>query len=156
MQAIPSGMRAENIQCTEQAFPEFPNLLFGTSIDKSIQYFDASDYLNKKGFTNYSVDGFLKNYYHPISALVNAYNLDKNRVCILNTEGHTLLDSNLVYLFISYINPDFLAHLNDRIHELFAKGFCVSDTYLYVNANSRLANMSGSPAEKEVGDKEEE
>ena len=139
MPTIPSGKRVENIQCTEQAFPEFPDLLFGTSIDKSIQYFDASDYLNKQGLSAYSVDDFLRNYFHPISALVNAYELEKNRVCILNVEGHTLLDSNLVYLFISYINPDFLAHLNNRAHELFKYGICVSDTYLYRMAKDRLS-----------------
>lgn len=138
MTKIPSGKRVENIKCTEQAFPEFPDLLFGTSIDNRIQYFDATDYFNKKGLTLYSPDDFLTAYFHPISALITAYELDKNRVCILNTEGHTLLDSNLIYLFISYINPDFLAHLNDRAHELFHNGFCVSDTYLYRMAKSRL------------------
>lgn len=139
MSAIPSGRHLENINCTEQAFPEFPDLLFGTSIDKSIQYFDATDYLKKQGLSAYSVDGFLSSYAHPVLALANAYELDKNRVCVLNAEGHTLLDSNLVYLFICYINPDFLAHLNDRAHELFKNGICVSDTYLYRMAKARLS-----------------
>lgn len=139
MSTIPSGRRVENITCTEQAFPEFPDLLFGTSIDKSIQYFDASDYLKKLGVApHYKVEDFLHNYFHPISALITAYELDKNRVCILTPDGHTLLDSNLVYLFISYTNPDFLAHLNDRAHELFTTGICVSDTYLYRMAKLRL------------------
>lgn len=138
MPKFPSGKRVENIQCTEQAFPEFPDLLFGDSIDKCTQYFDATDYLNKQGLSMYSADDFLSAYFHPISALVTAYELDKNKVCIYNVEGHTLLDSNLVYLFISYTNPDFLAHLNDRAHEFFTYGFCVSDSYLYRMAKARL------------------
>lgn len=138
MPKFPSGKHVENIQCSEQAFPEFPDLLFGTSIDKRIQYFDATDYLQKQGLSMYSVEDFLSAYYHPISALVSAYELEKNKVCIYNVEGHTLLDSNLVYLFISYLNPDFLAHLNDRAHELFRTGFCVSDSYLYRMAKTRL------------------
>lgn len=139
MPKFPSGKRVENIICTEQAFPEFPNLLFGTSIDKRTQYFDATDYLNKQGLTLYSADDFLSAYFHPISALVTAYELEKDKVCIYNVDGHLLMDSNLVYLFISYTNPDFLAHINDRVHDLFTNGFCVSDTYLYRTVKVRLS-----------------
>lgn len=139
MTSINSGKHVENIKCTEQAFPEFPDLLFGTSLDKSIQYFDATDYLNKIGLSAYSPECFLTNYFHPISALITAYELDKDRVAIMDVDGHLLLDSNLVYLFISYTNPDFLAHLNDRAHELFKNGVCVSDSYLYRAAKTRLS-----------------
>lgn len=133
-----TGRRIENIICTEQAFPEFPNLLIGEATDKSIKYFDATEYLNKSGLTLYSAEDFLSNYFHPISALVNAYELDKNRVCVNNLEGHLLIDCSLIYLFISYINPDFLAYLNDRIDELLTQGFSVSDAYLFRAAKERL------------------
>lgn len=147
MSKIPSGKRVENIQCTEQAFPEFPDLLFGISIDNSTQYFDATGYLNKRGLSLYSAETFLTAYYHPISALITAYDLDINKVCIFDTQGHFLINSNLVYLFISYTNPDFLAHLNDRAHELFSNGFCVSDSYLY-----RLAKTRFTPEVFNLGD----
>lgn len=135
-----SGKLIENITCTEQAFPEFPELLFGTDIDKSVQYFDASDYITKQGLSNYGAEGFFKNYFHIISALVNAYGLDKDKVCVVNQEGHTLINSNLVYLFLCYTNPDFVGHVNDRIHELFRKGFCVSDSYLYNQCKERMSD----------------
>lgn len=138
MQNTPSGRRIENITCTEQAFPEFPHLLLGESTDKSVIYFDASAYLNKSGLFLYSAEDFLTNYFHPIEALVTAYELDRDRVCVYNAERHLLIDSSLIYLFISYTNPDFLAYLNDRIHELIAQGFCVSDAYLYKTAKERL------------------
>lgn len=138
MQKTPTGRRIENITCTEQAFPEFPHLLIGEATDKSIKYFDATAYLNNSGLSLYSAEDFLKNYFHPISALVTAYELDKNRVCIQNLEGHLLIDSSLIYLFISYTNPDFLAYLNDRIDECMTRGFCVSDAYLYRAAKDRL------------------
>lgn len=138
MTTSPTGRRIENITCTEQAFPEFPHLLIGEATDKSINYFDATAYLQKSGLTLYSAEDFFSNYAHPISALVTAYELDKNRVCVQNLEGHLLIDSSLIYLFISYTNPDFLAHINDRIDELLTRGFCVSDAYLYQNAKERL------------------
>lgn len=138
MPTAPSGRRIENIICTEQVFPEFPHLLIGEATDKSVKYFDATEYLNKSGLSRYSAESFLSNYFHPIEALITAYELDRRRVCIENLEGHLLIDSSLAYLFISYTNPDFLAHINDRIDELFIKGFCVSDAYLYKTAKERL------------------
>ena len=133
-----SERRVENIVCNEQAFSAFPNLLIGNSIDNSVKYFDATVYLQSIGLSSYSPDHFFKSYFHPIHALVTAYGLDKDRVYIKNHEGHSLIDSSLVYLFISYTNPDFLAHINDRIDELFVSGFCVSDHYLYTTAKARL------------------
>lgn len=134
------GKRQVNIKCTEQSFAEFPDLLYGTSTEDGITYFDATAYLNSRGVGEYyTTDGFLKNYFHPISALAGAYQLDKSRVCVQNRDGHLLLDSTFSYLFICYTNPDFLAHINDRIDELFTKGFCVSDTYLYHKSKERLS-----------------
>lgn len=133
-----SGRRIENITCTEQAFPEFPHLLFGDNTDKSIQYFDASEYLNKSGLNLYSAEDFLTAYSHPIGALVNAYELDPKKVCIENTEGHILIDSSLVYLFISYTNSDFLAYINSRIDELLRDGIAISDHHLLKMAKERI------------------
>lgn len=139
MQNSKSGRRIENITCTEQVFPEFPELLFGDSVDNSIKYFDATEYLNQLGLTpHYDAESFLSAYFHPINALITAYNLNKNLVCVNNTEGHLLIDCTLAYLFISYTNPDFLAYLNDRVDEMFTHGFCVSDRYLYRKAKERL------------------
>ena len=130
--------RIENITCTEQAFPEFPHLLIGEAADKSVKYFDATEYLNKSGLSLYSAEDFLSNYFHPINALVTAYELDRDAVCIHNLEGHLLIDSSLIYLFISYTNPDFLAYLNDRIDEILTRGFSVSDAFLFRAAKERL------------------
>ncbi len=138
MQNATSGKRIENILCTEQAFPEFPQLLIGESSETGIKYFDATAYLNNTGLSAYSAEDFLKNYFHPINALITAYELDKGKVAIQNLESHLLIDCSFIYLFISYTNPDFLAHLNDRIDELFTRGFCVSDAYLFRTAKDRL------------------
>ncbi len=138
MSKATTGRRIEDITCTEQAFPEFPHLLIGEANDKSVKYFDATAYLEKSGLSLYSAEDFLSNYFHPINALVEAYELDRKIVCIENLEGHLLIDSSLIYLFISYANPDFLAYLNDRVDELLTHGFCVSDAYLFRAAKDRL------------------
>ena len=123
-----------NIQCTEHDFPEFPELLFGKT-DKGVTYIDASSYLQNTGL---SINTFLTDYKGAIEAIIKSHGLDEDKVCVLNAEGHILIDSSLVYLFISFVNPDFLAYMFDRIDEMFSVGFTVSDTYLLQQARRRL------------------
>ena len=125
------------LTCSEPAFPEFPDLLFGTSIENDISYFDATLYIQTKGLSITAID-FFKQYETPIKALMEAYKIKETHICRLNHEGHYLIDGNLTYLFISFIDPDFLAYICDRIHELFKVGFCISDTYLVQESKSRL------------------
>ena len=70
--------------------------------------------------------------------MVRANNIDPEKVCVLNHEGHILIEGSLVYLFLSYTNPEFLAWVFDRMDELFATGFSVSDSYLLATARRRL------------------
>ncbi len=127
-----------NYTCTEQVLTEFPELLIGNASDEGITYFDATIYHIKAGLKDYPVEDFFKYYFHPIGALVNMYGLDRENVVVRNQDGHILIDTSLVYLFLSYVRPDFLAFCCDRIDELMLHGFSISDTYLYRHANNRL------------------
>jgi hypothetical protein len=127
-----------DIKCTEQIFPEFPQLLFGETIDSSVQYFDATDFLTKMGLTEYTPDLFFSNYAHLIGSLITAYNLDKDQVKLRNTEGHTLINSTFVYAFLAWTDPNFTAYLNERIDDMFKAGFTASDTYIVNNMVQRF------------------
>lgn len=126
------------LQCTEQAFSEFPNLLVGTQIESGITYFDATLYLHKQEIQKPISDFFIQ-YRKPIESLCEAYNINPDDACKINEAGHYLIDGNLIYLFISFVEPDFLAYMCDRIHELFMDGITVSDTYLLRSARNRLS-----------------
>ena len=124
----PSG-KPLNIQCKEQAFPEFPELLFGTTTDNG-SVFDATSYLQSNQLT---VDDFL---------LIKSYELDENKCMFINNDGHILIDGSLVYLFLSFVEPDFLAYMCDRCHDLFTNGVAVSDSYILEHAFMRLDEKS--------------
>lgn len=123
------------LTCKELGLAEFPDLLFGNTSDST--YFDATDYLQKKDPT-LTVPDFLKQYENQILSLMQTYNMKDSDVCKINSAGHFLIESNFVYLFISFVEQDFLAYMCERIHELFTDGFCVSDTYILKAADSRL------------------
>lgn len=127
-----------NIQCKEQAFPEFPDLLFGITTEGDY-VFDATSYLQRKHLL---VDDFLQTYGHQIQTLVKSYGLDEGNLFLINKDGHFLIEGNLVYLFLSFVEPDFLAYMCDRCSDLFTAGVAVSDSYLLAHALSRLDDES--------------
>lgn len=58
-----------NVQCTEIALPEFPELLFGTHVDNS-RFFDATHYLSIKDPNHkLSVEDFFKKFDFQINAI---------------------------------------------------------------------------------------
>jgi hypothetical protein len=123
--------------CTEQGFPEFPKLKLGTTNDTNVTLFDVSEYL--QGFTSSTtIEGFFLAFNHQIKTLLKSYDLKESEVVFINESKHILLDSCLMYLFLSYVEPHFLAHINDKIHEMFAEGVCISDSYLLMKARKNL------------------
>lgn len=122
---------------SEHSFPEFPDLLFGVTVE-GISVFDATDYL-QKAKPSASIADFFEQYKAPILALVDAYNIKEDEVCMVAPNKHFIVDGSLVYLFIAFVQPDFLAYICDRMQQLFNDGFCVSDSYLYGFAKQRLS-----------------
>lgn len=135
--AIKIPGKQTQITPTEHSFPEFPDMLFGTTAE-GISVFDASDYLQRHKESASIADFFLQ-YEAPIKALVEAYDIKDDDVCILSKESHYLIDSSLIYLFIAFVQPDFLAYICDRMQEMFSSGFCVSDSYLLGKTQQRLS-----------------
>lgn len=126
------------LKCEEQSFPEFPNLLFGKS-ETEHSYFDATHYLSKMT-EPMPIQSFFNQWRYQIKALCDTYEIDDTQVCLINEEGHYLIDGTFVFLFIAFVEPDFLAYMCDRTFELFAHGVAVSDTYLLQAARSRLSS----------------
>ncbi len=132
-----SGKGEIQLKCEEQSFPEFSNLLFGKS-KTGRSYFDATHYLSKMTEPT-PLQPFFNQYRYQIKALCDTYNIASDQVCLINQEGHYLIDGIFVFLFISFVEPNFLAYMCDRTFELFAHGVAVSDTYLVTAARSRLS-----------------
>lgn len=132
-----AGKGEINLKCKEQSFPEFPNLLFGQT-KTGHSYFDATHYLSKTT-ENIPVQSFFSQYRYQIKALCDTYEIKNEYVCLINEEGHYLIDGTFVFQFIAFVKPDFLAYVNDRMFELFAHGVTISDTYLLSAAHSRLS-----------------
>lgn len=132
-----TGKGEIQLKCEEQSFPEFPNLLFGQN-EAGRSYFDATHYLSKMTEPT-PIQPFFTHYRYQIKSLCDTYEIDPKQVCLINEEGHYLIDGIFVFLFIAFVKPDFLAYMCDRTFDLFAHGVAVSDTYLVTAARSRLS-----------------
>jgi hypothetical protein len=119
-----------DIICNEQAIPEFPEMLFGTSPENGT-FFDATVYIQKKQ-PSLKISDFFKDYKALIDSLCKVYQIESKEICRLNNEGHLLIDGNFLYLFISFVEPEFLAYMCEQINTLFIAGICVSDTQILV------------------------
>lgn len=134
MNFLPKGKPIE-LDCNQPLILEFTDLLFG-NFGTSI-YFDATDYLTKTKKTE-TVEGFLLQYNRQIEGLLEPYSLHAEDICKYNSKAHILIESHLAYLFITYLEPDFLAYLLDRVNELLTTGFAVSDSYLLSSVRYRF------------------
>ena len=127
-----------NTKCTEVYIPEFPNLLFGTQSDGS-QLFDATNYLSSKNLLqSHSVEGFFTKFDFQINAIADAYELTAQDLVFINVEGHQLINGCLCYPFLSYVEPQFCAYINNVMDELFTTGTVISDTHLITLEKKRL------------------
>lgn len=133
-----AGKGEIRLQCKEQSFPEFPNLLFGQH-ESGHSYFDATHYLSKMTDPK-PIQPFFNQYRYQIKSLCDTYEIGDDQVCLINEEGHYLIDGTFLFLFIAFVEPDFLAYMCDRIFDLFAQGVAVSDTYLVSAARTRLSS----------------
>jgi hypothetical protein len=128
-----------NIKCTEVSLPEFPHLYFGTHFDGS-RLFDATKYLKQKDPEHrLSVDEFFDKFDFQIKAIAQSYRLSLDKLVYINVEGHQLIDGCLCYPFLSYIDPQFCAYMNEVVDEMFTTGTAISDTHLLTLVKKRLS-----------------
>jgi hypothetical protein len=138
--AAGKSLKRISLKCTERFFPAFPNLLFGNAVDGGRSYFDATLYLQTTN-SSLSVDDFINQYQPLLQAIISEYGISPEDAYVRNDEEHILIDAAFTYFFIGFTDSGFLAHLNDRLHDLFTDGFCISDTYLLKAAYSRIPGV---------------
>lgn len=139
MNAVKGTGKILNIKCTDVALPEFPQLLFGTHFDGS-RIFDATNYLQQKDPSNkLSVEDFFEQFRFQINAIAKTYDIPADKLVYINVEGHQLIDGCLCYPFLSYVDTQFCAYINEMMDELFVNGVVISDSHLIALVKKRMS-----------------
>lgn len=128
-----------NLHCKEPFSPEFPDLHTATNPDDGIVYFDASEYLEAKQRPNLSVDAFFHHFNFIHVSLTRIWELDPKKVVRVDPNNHILIDASFAYIFLCYVEPDFLSYCFLKIAEMFEEGVALSDTYIASQARQHLS-----------------
>lgn len=145
------------LKCSVPFSAEFPDILTVTSDDDGTTYFDASAYIESKKDDSLSVDKFFYHFRYLHYTLLREYKMDAEKTVLTDRNSHILIDVRFIYLFIFYVEPEFLAYVNDTLAELFANGVVFSDTYIVQLARERLPKdllmlLANEPGEQPDGD----
>lgn len=145
-----------DLQCSQAVLPEFPEMLFGvtTTEGAKISYFNASYYINKKHLPSNTVTNFIAGYGTQLKQLCQSYNINQNIVVRDNKQGEKLIESHFQWLFLSFVEPDFLAYTHERIQEMYHNGFCISDWYIEQAYNFRIGGVEKKTNDERAGRRE--
>ena len=136
-------MRHKTVTPFVVQFGEFPELLFGKSVNGTL-YFDATLYIElKSDSTKHSPIDFARKFSFWFENLQKHYDIPDREMMITDEQnGHILIDECMALLFVAYIDPAFGAYMIERISELLLDGFVVSDTRIIAMVRNRLTKES--------------
>lgn len=120
-------------------YQEFPELIFGES-EEGYQYFNASQYIIKKGdIKRHTVKEFRFAFSIWSDAICKTYDINPDYLIIKDTDtGHVFIEESMALLFIAYIDAYFGVYILERMNELFLSGFTLSDTALLYLTKERF------------------
>ena len=127
----------KEVACSEMSLQDIPQLRFGI-IETSI-VFDATFYcdLNKAKF---DVKMFSRSQKLQIQTLAQAQQVSIGQLFFENTNGHVLINRELVFLFLAYVNPDMLIYFNQLVSDAITEGIALSDGYIASVINAKVPN----------------
>lgn len=136
-------MKCKTVTPFRVQFGEFPELLFGESVNGTV-YFDASLYIELKGDdTKHSPIDFARKFSFWFESLQTYYEIPDGEIMTTDeTTGHVLIDECLALLFVTYIDPAFGGYMVERVSELLLDGVVISDTRILAMVRNRLSKES--------------
>lgn len=127
----------QKIETKEELLPEMPNLFFASiSGDKIV--FDATTYCKENGLDEIDYKVFMRMNKHYIESFSKSTGLKTSEIFYQNTDGHILIDHQLVFLYIAFVNPGMLMYFNGLLNDVISNGVAYSDGFIYSMALSRI------------------
>lgn len=117
--------------CNQVFYGEFPEVLFGKSEDGSY-YFDVTLLLERnENVSKTAIGSFCEDMKKTIGSLSRHYSIPPDEMIVLDSDSnHILAEESLVFLFLAYVDPDFLIYMLEGFSGLLRSGFAVSDSML--------------------------
>ncbi len=129
----------DKLEVSDALMSDFPDLLFGM-ISDGIAVFDATEYCDKdENATSFNSRVFMRAVKPFIEGFVKIKELDSAKLFYqLGPNGHSLINAQLVFLFLAFTNNTWLAYFNDIVSEAINNGVAYSDSFLLKQAAQRI------------------
>lgn len=127
----------DQLECSEQALPDFPTLLFGTT-PNGILVFDSTAFYaaNEIEEIDYKIFQRLNKRY--IEGFIKNAELKASDLFFINHDQHVLMNHELTFLFLGFAIPDLAAYFNGLLGEIIANGVAYSDSFVLSMASQRV------------------
>lgn len=126
------------IELKDSLIEDFSDLLFGTTPDGT-PVFDATEYCNRvETESQFNARVFMRNCKPFIEGFIKAGELDPSKMFYQNTDGHSLIHEQLVYLFLMFTSNVWLIYFNSLISDVINIGVAYSDSFLLKQAIQRI------------------
>ena len=126
------------IELKDSLIEDFSDLLFGTTPDGT-PVFDATEYCNRVEMeSQFNARVFMRNCKPFIEGFIKAGELDPSKMFYQNTDGHSLIHEQLVYLFLMFTSNVWLIYFNSLISDVINTGVAYSDSFLLKQAIQRI------------------
>ena len=75
---------------------------------------------------------------HFIETLAKASGKKTSELFFQNTNGHILVEAELAFIFLAFVNPDMFLYFNGLLTDAISDGVAYSHSYIYSLAAQRL------------------
>jgi len=128
-----------NLECNTPFVPEFNDLLTGIDDSTEIIYFDATNYIETQGKEGKSVDHFLFTCSIFWRGVIDSFKLEPDETLRENQQGHILINAQLAFLFLSYMDPSLLGYIFMKMQAMLIDGVVFSESYIAAQAQMLLS-----------------
>lgn len=127
----------DQLECSEQALPDFPTLLFGT-VPNGPLVFDSTAFYEANNIAEIDYKIFQRINKRYIEGFINNTELKASDLFFINHDQHILMNHELTFLFLAFAEPTLAAYFNGLIGEIMANGVAYSDGFVLSMASQRI------------------
>lgn len=127
----------KELEVNESLLPEITGLLFGSLREEQV-VFDYTAYLEANQLEMIDYKTFMRTNKHYIENIIKMNGHKTSDLFYQNTNGHILVASELVFLFLAFVNPEMCMYFNNLIGDVLTSGVAYSDGFAYSMAADRV------------------
>lgn len=127
----------EELKTDADLLPELAGLHFGI-MGETKALFDFTAYVEENELPNVDYKSFMRNCKYFIETLAKSAGKKTSELFYQNTNGHILIAAELVFLCISYVNPEMYVYFNSLLTDAISDGVAYSHGFVFNLAADKM------------------